>query len=225
MNLSGRIRRTVRNRRWHRGRVGGLWDEVGRLQFDFLVRQGLRPEHYLLDVGCGSLRGGVHFVRYLEPGHYYGVDKDRALLDAGHRVELRAAGLQDRRPVLVQMEDFGFERLGRAFDVALAQSVFTHLPLNDVIRCLVNVERVLAPGGRFYATFFENPHGLRHLDPIHQGPPGPHDRLTYPDRDPFHYPFETFQWVCRDLALQVEYMGAWGHPRNQKMLCVTKRTA
>ena len=43
----------------HRAFVGGdgdLWDRIGRLQFDFLVSQGLRPEHVLLDFACGSLR-------------------------------------------------------------------------------------------------------------------------------------------------------------------------
>ncbi len=38
--------------------VGGLWDEIGQLQFDFLRAKGLLPRHKLLDFGCGSLRGG-----------------------------------------------------------------------------------------------------------------------------------------------------------------------
>ena len=46
----------------HREQVGGLWDEIGALQIDFLRAQGLRPGDTLLDVGCGCLRGGVHFV-------------------------------------------------------------------------------------------------------------------------------------------------------------------
>ena len=44
------------------------------------------------------------------------------------------AGLAAKNPALVQMDDFGFERLGRQFDVAVAQSVFTHLALNDIVR-------------------------------------------------------------------------------------------
>jgi hypothetical protein len=27
----------------HRRYVGGLWDEIGKLQLDFLINQGLRP--------------------------------------------------------------------------------------------------------------------------------------------------------------------------------------
>jgi hypothetical protein len=60
---------SVDNSEWYKSVVGGLWDEIGRLQFNFLVAQGLKPEHYLLDVGCGTFRGGVHFIRYLETGH------------------------------------------------------------------------------------------------------------------------------------------------------------
>jgi hypothetical protein len=36
---------------WHRTAVGGLWDELGRLQFDYLVREGLQRNNSLLDVG------------------------------------------------------------------------------------------------------------------------------------------------------------------------------
>jgi hypothetical protein len=35
----------------HRGAVGGLWDELGRWQFELLLRAGLKPSHRLLDVG------------------------------------------------------------------------------------------------------------------------------------------------------------------------------
>jgi len=41
----------------HRRYVGGMWEEIGQLQFDYLVSQGLRPEHVFCDVACGSLRG------------------------------------------------------------------------------------------------------------------------------------------------------------------------
>lgn len=28
----------------HKVFVGGMWDEIGQLQFDYLVREGLKPE-------------------------------------------------------------------------------------------------------------------------------------------------------------------------------------
>lgn len=66
--------------------VGGLWQQMGQLQFDFLVRQGLKPEHRLLDIGCGTLRGGRHFIRYLNPGNYTGMDISPKALDFANQL-------------------------------------------------------------------------------------------------------------------------------------------
>jgi SAM-dependent methyltransferase len=199
---------------WHRGAVGGLWDELGKLQLDFLVSQGLRPEHYLLDVGCGSLRGGVHFIRYLETGRYYGIDRNGERLEAGRTVELPRYGLTEKRPVLERIDDFAVERLGRAFDYAVAQSVFTHIPAEAIELCLRRVAGALVPGGRFYATYNE-----RTVD-------GPDrlDRSELPyDKDPiFRYDFAALAGLAEGTGLEPERIGDWGHPRGQQMAVFTK---
>jgi SAM-dependent methyltransferase len=212
--------------RWWEYAVGGMWDEMGRLQFDYMVSRGLRPDHYLLDVGCGALRGGVRFLPYLLPRHYFGIDINQEILDAGRGVAERA-GLAHTAPVLVQMDDFDVESLGQRFDYALAQSVFTHLPLNSIIRCLMNIDKILVPGGQFYATFFENPRGKFNLAPIAPTFRETADELrfvTYFDRDPYHYDVDTFCWICDGTGLTVEYLGSWNHPRDQRMLVFTKRS-
>jgi SAM-dependent methyltransferase len=201
---------------WHRRSIGNvrLWDTLGQLQFDYLVDRGLARQHYLLDVGCGPIRGGAHFIRYLEAGHYYGIDMNAPVLAEVEQLELPRQGLVDKRPTLVVMEDFAFGRLGRRFDYAIAQSVFTHLPLNDIIRCLMEMERALVPGGEFYATFFENERGKFNLDDVHQTS----EVVTHFDRDFYHYDVGTFEWICDNTKLSVEYLGDWNNPVNQKML-------
>lgn len=206
---------------WHREAVGGRWDEMGQLQLDYLVQQGLTPQSRMLDVGCGSLRGGVHFIKYLETGRYFGIDASPEILGAG-REELKKHNLADKKPTLELMDDFGFPRLNQTFDYALAQSVFTHLPLNNIMLCVMNMEKVLAPGGKFYATFFENPKGKFNLGTLPR-PWG--DGSTFPtyfDRDPFHYDFETFEWICEGTKLKVNYIGDWNHPREQHMMVFVK---
>lgn len=214
------IANKVINRELHRSTVGGMWDEIGKLQFEFMLKQGLKPGHKFLDIGCGSLRGGVHFIRYLNEGNYFGVDKEKWLLEAGIKIELPRYGLENKKVTLVQMDDFNFSRLGTKFDYALAQSVFTHLPWNSIMRCIVNVERVLKKGGKFYATFFENDKGKFYLDPIIHHP----GRVTsYFDSDPYHYSFDVFVRLCEEISsLEVEYIGDWGHPRDQKMMVFKK---
>ena len=85
----------------HRDYVGGMWDEIGELQFSFLKRQGLRPDQVLLDIACGSLRLGVKAIPYLQPGHYLGIEKEQQLLDAGVQQELGETLLQQKSPRLM----------------------------------------------------------------------------------------------------------------------------
>ena len=112
-------------RSWRLG-VGGLWEKIGKMQFNFLIEEGLNPEHFLLDMGCGSLRGGIHFIEYLQNGHYFGIDKNSELLEGG-KIELQENNLSHKNPFLKIMENFEFNLLNQSFDFALAQSVFTHL--------------------------------------------------------------------------------------------------
>lgn len=204
----------LENRPW-RGRVGGMWDEIGRLQFEYLVSHGLKPSHRLLDVGCGCLRGGVHFISYLADGHYYGIDKNQSLLESGRDKELPLAGLSGRQATLLCREDFDFSRFDVLFDFALAQSLFTHLPWNSILRCLVQLQMVLASDGKFFATFFEDVEGVHKTSAITHVPG---DITTLPDSDPYHYEFSVFEDLAHRARLRVENLGDWNHPRAQRMM-------
>jgi SAM-dependent methyltransferase len=182
---------------------------MGCLQFDYLVARGLEPRHRLLDVGCGSLRGGVHFVRYLNDEHYFGVDADAELLEAG-RFELDGEGLTDRRISLRHTDAFDVD-FGVQFDFVLAQSVFTHLTLNAIRLCLARVGSHLKPNGQFYASFFRAPDDP--LEPVER-----EIDTTYYDRDPFHYPVEHLAWAAEGTGLTMTDLGDWSHPRGQEML-------
>lgn len=201
----------------HHNWVGGMWEEIGNLQFDFLKARGLLPRHKLLDVGCGSLRGGIHFIRYLDAGNYHGIDINPAALEAGEW-EIEQTSLAGKAPNLLANSDFEVGRFGESFDFALAQSLFTHLDLNHIIRCLVEVEKVIEEDGVFFATFFEAPSNA-HLEDMNHDPGGV---TTHYDADPFHYSASEMEWAASLAGLSVEYIGDWEHPRNQRMLALSK---
>jgi len=201
----------------HRVRVGGKWEKMGRLQYDFLLSQGLQPGHRVLDVGCGALRGGVHFVDYLEPSGYYGVDVNESLLDAGYAKELTDP-LRDKLPRdhLRATDRFDCD-FGVQFDVALAQSLFTHVSLNHIRLCLVRVARAVRPGGRFFATFFEVPPD----HPVDAVLPGRQGRWT--ERNPFFYYRQDLRWAAEWAPWDFRYIGGWGHPQGQRMVEFRRR--
>mmetsp|Transcript_23988 Transcript_23988/g.43908 ORF Transcript_23988/g.43908 Transcript_23988/m.43908 type:complete len:240 (+) Transcript_23988:2162-2881(+) len=200
----------------HRGIIGGMWDEVGQLQFDHLVQAGLRPDQRLLDLGCGCLRGGLHFIPYLNPAHYYGIDISQDLMDVGYDVELAQAGLQQRMPRsnLICSDIFDARGFGVTFDVVLAQSVFTHLPLNHLKLCLAQLRDVTAPGALFFATVFDVPADIAWDQPQPHDPGGV---VTYPDRDPYHYTRADLDYCCTGLPWRMRSLNTWAHPRDQRM--------
>lgn len=199
-----------RHRKW----VGGDWERKGRIQIEFLKERGLKSQHKLLDVGCGALRGGLHFVDYLELGHYYGIEADAERIRAG-RWELEQASLEHKSPNLLANTEFEVGQFGATFEYALAVSLFTHLDLNRITRCLYEVGRALDEGGEFYATFIEAPSSA-YLKTIPLGSTNTTKFSSY-DTNPYHYAFSELEWVASNAGLSAEYVGDWGHPGNQKM--------
>lgn len=48
-----------------------------------IERAGLKPQHRLIDYGCGSLRVGLHLMSYLDAGNYWGFDVTTDFIDIG----------------------------------------------------------------------------------------------------------------------------------------------
>ena len=114
----------------HRRFIGGAedyWDIIGELQFRFLVDRGLAPSDTFIDVACGSLRGGVRLIRYLEPDRYLGIDKHIELIVYGVATELDIATYREKRPRFVVSDCFEFHKFGAKPIFGIAQSLFTHL--------------------------------------------------------------------------------------------------
>lgn len=123
--------------------IGGDWENYGRLQADFLIAQGLRPEHRLLDFGCGTGRLARMIVPYLNVGNYTGVE-----ISAKARAHARELALEqgwaDKSP------NFHSVLVGSVYDFAWAFSVFIHLPSYLVIETI----RAIAPcSWKFYFSY------------------------------------------------------------------------
>lgn len=200
----------------HRDVVGGLWEELGQLQIEFLRQNGLLPSHKVLDIGCGSLRAGVKLVSYLHRDHYWGVNINESLLSAGYEKEIAAMGLSDRlsRSNLICNGDFNFSAISIHINYALAQSVFTHLPLNYFRHCLLKLRRVISPDGRLFSTFFICPDDVPIELPYKHRVGGV---VTRDISDPYHCRADDVRYLAENAGWKLEWLGDWNHPRDQKM--------
>lgn len=206
------------DRAWHRLAAGGLWDEVGTLYLDFLRAQGLQPHHYLLDVGCGSFRLGVHLVPYLQPGRYIGLESNEDLVRAGAELELPRVGIEPQGVRVVISSRFDLAGLP-LMDFAIAQSVFTQMSLNGIAQGVAMVVRKLAPGGRFFAAYYENPDPADGDAILHPG-----GVKSHPDADPYHATFAVLAGVCAGVGAQATRVAGWQHPQGQQMMVITRRS-
>lgn len=203
---------------WHRASHGGHWAEAGWWQYEFLKRQGLQPHHYVLDVGCGSLAAALHLLPYMNQDHYWGVESNQALFDAGVRDELTPAGVAADRGHFVVNNRFDLTGIPHRFDYAIAHSLFTRLPLNAIGQVLVNIKRQLAPAGRIYATWFDVP-AEHAFEPVERSG----GLVTSAHVEPHHYSFEILAGLCAALGLDATRLDDVSHPRGEAVMAIVPR--
>jgi len=128
-----------------------LWRTKREFQIAFLKQFGLEPHHTLLDLGCGTLRGGIPLIEYLQENHYVGFEVRREVLEEG-RIKLQEAGLTHKNPMLLSRDDISSLQLGRQFDFVWAYSVLIHLSDEVLDDFLVILREHLKSSGAFFAN-------------------------------------------------------------------------
>lgn len=121
------------------------WNTHGDLQWAFLKTMGLRPEHKLLEIGCGTGRLARKVVPYLGYGCYTGLDISSGALEAARRLA-SIEGWDGNAPRFVQ----GSLPTGSGpFDFVWAFSVFIHLPQVVMEGVMRTVALTMHPASRF----------------------------------------------------------------------------
>lgn len=187
----------------YKGAIGGHWEEIGLLQFNFLKHHGLKPDHKLLDIGCGTLRGGLHFIKYLKTKNYSGFDiSANAIQKAKELVELEH--LNDKSPKLLVStnKDLKFKEFeNQKFDFLLAQSVFTHLLPEHIEECFIYVKAIMQKDAQFFFTYRKA------------------DAFLQRNLMDFSYPFSFFEELANKYGYTVEDKGdEYKHLREQRMV-------
>ncbi|BBL76987.1 hypothetical protein MishRS11D_40850 [Methylomagnum ishizawai] len=128
------------------------YDLISAMTFGLLTSLGLRQQHSLLDIGCGSLRIGRLLIPYLNADRYFGVEPNRWLVEEGIAKEVGESLIAIKRPSFHFSDGIADWRKGE-FDFAVAQSIFSHTGRDLLERWLAEVSVALKPGGALVATF------------------------------------------------------------------------
>ena len=104
----------------------------------------LEPGQRLLDVGCGPGTITLDLARRVAPGPVVGIDAAAEVVAAAI-VERDASGLPPGSVTMAVGDVYALDAPGGSFDVVHAHQVLQHL--TDPVAALVEMRRVLAPGG------------------------------------------------------------------------------
>ena len=129
--------------------IGGNFDAFGTIEAEMLKLFGLAPQHYLIDVGCGSGRLAAKLGGYLT-GRYLGTDIVEPLLD--HAKTLVPS---DARWRFELVDRLMIPATDHEADMVCFFSVFTHLLHEQTFIYLEEAKRVLKPGGTIVFSFLE----------------------------------------------------------------------
>lgn len=192
----------IRAKKDPKSAIGGKWDILGPLQYEFLLRNGLLPHNTLLDYGCGTLRGGRFFIKYLDEGNYTGIDISGEIFKHA-RLLVEREELSNKNPTLILNEDldFAFNDItdGKKFDFILAQSVFTHLYADHITEIFENLHKVMHQDSVFFFTF---------------EPGNEYQKKGFKD---FVQPISFFEDLCAKHGLNFEKTDDYPHPSKQRM--------
>jgi SAM-dependent methyltransferase len=147
---------------------GGDFERMGQEIVGRLVsKHGLQAHYHVLDIGSGIGRVAVPLTAVLKQGKYCGFDVVKRGVDwcvknisvAFPNFEFKYVPLHNDlyRSAGASPEVFTFPYPDHTFDFAIANSLFTHMMPAEVERYYEELNRVLKPGGKCYATFFTVP--------------------------------------------------------------------
>ena len=136
----------------------GYWNELQQYQIGTLKHLGLKPEHSLLDIGCGPLQGGLAIIQYLNDEMYTGLDLKKEPVDAGLR-QLKEMGLlEKKKPRLYVSDTFGEKELeGRQFDYIWCSQMLYNQNEEVLDHLFCRLSALLGPQGKFFGDIIGDP--------------------------------------------------------------------
>lgn len=133
----------------------GIWPQLQQYQFNALTRLGLKPNHSVVDIGCGPLTVGVQLISYLDRGNYVGVDLlQEPLVEAYRRIAQH--DLAHKNPTLICSTTFGKRELeDRTFDFIWMSQLSYHLDDLQLVLLFEQARAMMSSSSVFLADFID----------------------------------------------------------------------
>lgn len=126
----------------------GTTKASGLIQLKLLISLGLKPEHKLIEFGCGALNGSLPIFTFLQRGNYVGVDPNSWLRTVRTIKSFKTFRKRlEKKPKFLSNADFQGPRDQNDFDFVFSHSVLSHASRSQVSNFFKNSSSLLKNGG------------------------------------------------------------------------------
>lgn len=181
------------------------FDTHSETHYDYLIEQGLKPEHVFLDVGCGACRTAQKIVPYLHKNNYYGVDRMPELIEFGLNEVFDEQTVFGKNPKFSVNSEFNLDFVDKPVDYVWCQSLMSHLDEHDIKKCLNNIKRLCHDNTRIYFTYFQRQGQERHQN------------INSNSKVDIQYDKKVMDNIVSECGYTKIFNNAFGHPRGQWM--------
>lgn len=181
------------------------FDKHSEIHYNYLLEQGLQPEHVFLDVGCGACRTAQRIVPYLNPNNYYGLDRMPELIEYGLNEVFEHETVITKQPKFSVNSEFNLDFVDKEVDYVWCQSLMSHLNITDIQKCLSNIKNISNDNTKIYFTYFQQ-HGKSRDD----------NADSHSKKD-IQYDKKVMDDIVSEVGLTKIFNGTIGHPRGQWM--------
>jgi SAM-dependent methyltransferase len=185
----------------YRNEMGNHWDLDGEKQLNMLIDNGLKKDMNFLEIGCGYMRAGSHIINFLDPFKYYGIDVNKKSLIIGVNNELYKKGLIDKitENNFLATDNFHINNFDIKFDMALANSVFTFLPIEKLKMFLKDSYNSFNEKSKIIISFWIVEDSFDTSKPFEFSEENYFSRTTYYNRPPYYTKISDIEKSCDGL--------------------------
>lgn len=117
----------------------------------YFERMRLKPHHRVVDYGCGSLRTGSHFIRFLNPGCYFGLDVVPDFFRIGQDL-IGEDLLREKAPTFRVIGPASVAEAAKfAADFVISTAVCIHVHPDELPQYFANLMQITSkPGARLF---------------------------------------------------------------------------
>ncbi len=127
------------------------FETSGKPMFERLKGFGLTEDDICVDYGCGTLRVGIHTIRYLKPGNFWGLEISEFLVEEGRKLIGELA--EEKKPHLHVISPEAVEAAAAAKPTFLVSTaVLIHVHPAEVPEYVSNVMKLIGDRGTAVIT-------------------------------------------------------------------------